>query len=98
MAKYWFARQFPLSEPKATRVGPVSTEGLMVVTFFAAALIAGAAGLLIFTFAYHIPLIGIGLLFGFGLVGLAVFMVAVAMRSDHQHTVAEYKSGQVRQP
>jgi len=98
MARYWFARQFPLSEPKATRVGPVSTEGLMVVTFFAAALIAGAAGLFLFAFTYGAPLLGFGLFLCFALVGTAVLVVAVAMRSDKQHTVAEYKSGQVRQP
>lgn len=98
MAKYWFARQFPLSEPKATRMGPVSTEGLMVVTFFAASLIAGAAGLFLFAFTYGAPLFGFGLLLCFALVGTAVLVGAVATRSDNQHTVAEYKSGQVRQP
>ncbi|WP_421759722.1 hypothetical protein [Devosia sp.] len=98
MSKYWFARRFPLTEPKATRMGAVSTEGKMVVTLFAGALLAGAVGLFLFSFGYREPFIGIVTFFGFAIVGTAVYLVAVARKGDTQHTVDEYKSGRVRQP
>ena len=95
MNKYWFARRFPLNEPNANRMEPVSIEGWMVVTFLAGAMIAGAAGLFALSFTYGAPLMGLVILFGFAAVGIAAFLVAVSLRGDRQHTIDEYKSGRV---
>ena len=98
MSKYWFARRYPLTEPNATRMGPVSTEGLMVVTFFAACLLAGFVGMFIFSFTYLAPVLGLVVLVLFAAVGTGAFLAAVNWRGDKQHTIEEYKSGRVRQP
>ena len=98
MAKYWFARQYPLSEAGATRMAPINNTGRMVVTFFGGCLLAGAAGLIIFSFTYRAPFIGVITLLGFGLVGLVALLVSVARKGDTRHTVEEYKSGRVVNP
>lgn len=94
-SRYWFARKFPVTEPKATRMSPVSTEGLMVVTFFVAALLAGAAGLLLYTLAFRAPALGFVVFVTFVLAGTAVFVAALKWRGDTQHTADEYKSGRI---
>jgi hypothetical protein len=48
--RYWFARSFPLSEPKSTRMAPVSSEGWAVVALFVGCLVAGVVGLATFAF------------------------------------------------
>lgn len=98
MAKYWFARQYPLSEAGATRMAPINSRGWMVVTFFGGCLLAGAAGLVVFSFTYRAPFIGVITLLGFGLVGLVALLVSVARKGDTLHTVDEYKSGRVVNP
>lgn len=45
MAKYWFARRFPVDQPQNNRMAPVSSEGWAVVTLFVGCLVAGAVGL-----------------------------------------------------
>ena len=96
MAKYWFARQYPLSEAGATRMAPINNTGWMVVTFFGGCLVAGAAGLVIFSFTYRAPFIGVITLLVFGVVGLVALLVSVARKGDALHTVDEYKSGRIR--
>lgn len=95
MAKYWFARRFPVSEAKANAVAPVTSEGWMVVTFFGACLLAGAAGLVIFSFGYREPLLGVIVLLGFAMVGVVTFLVSAVRKGDQQHTVDDYRQGRV---
>lgn len=95
MAKYWFARRFPVSDAKANAVAPVSSEGWMVVTFFGASLLAGATGLATLSFGYREPFLGVIVLIGFALVGTVTFLVSAVKKSDQQHTVDEYKQGRV---
>jgi hypothetical protein len=98
MAKYWFARQYPLSEAGATRMAPINGSGWMVVTFLGSCLLAGAAGLVVFSFTFRAPFIGVMALLGFGAVGLAALLVATMRKGDKLHTVEEYKSGRVVNP
>ena len=95
MRKYWFARQFPLTEANNTRMMPVTGAGWAVVMLLAGCLIAGLAGLIVFSFTYRAPFIGVATFVGFALVGTVAFVLAMKWRGDTAHTVAEYRSGQV---
>jgi hypothetical protein len=95
MSRFWFARQFPLTEPQNTRMSPVSAAGWAVVSLFAGCLIAGLAGLVLFSFVYRAPFVGFVTFAGFALAGLALFVLAVKLKGDTQHTVAEHRGGRV---
>ena len=95
MSNFWFARQFPLTEPQNTRMSPVTAAGWAVVSLFAGSLIAGLVGLVLFSFVYRAPFVGFLTFGGFAVVGLTVFVLAVKLKGDKQHTVAEYRGGRV---
>ena len=95
--RYWFARRFPVSEIKADRMGPISTEGWAVVGLFIGCMVAGAAGLFTFAFAYRSPFLGVVTMAVFALVGGIAFIGAAYLRGDKVHTVEDYKSGRVKQ-
>ncbi|WP_395820049.1 hypothetical protein [Devosia sp.] len=97
MSRYWFARSFPLSEPKATRMAPVSGEGWAVVALFVGCLVAGVVGLATFAFTYRQPGVGVVTLLGFTVVGAAALIAAIRLRGDRAHTTEEYRLGKVRQ-
>lgn len=95
--RYWFARRFPVSETKADRMGPISTEGWAVVGLFIGCMVAGAVGLFTFAFAYRSPFLGVVTLVAFALVGGIAFISLALLKGDKLHTVEDYKSGRVKQ-
>ncbi len=95
--RYWFARRFPVTEVNANRMGPVSTEGWMVVALFVGCMIAGAVGLFLFAFYFGVPVVGIVVMLVFGLAGGAAFLVLAGAKGDRQHTIEDYRSGRVKQ-
>lgn len=95
MSKFWFARQFPLTEPHNTRMSPVTAAGWAVVSLFAGSLIAGLVGLVLFSFVYRAPFVGFLTFGGFAVVGMAVFVLAVKFKGDAAHTVEDYRAGRV---
>ena len=96
MAKYWFARRFPVDQPQNNRMGPVSSEGWAVVTLFVGCLVAGAVGLFLFSFAYRAPFIGVVTMAVFAIVGAGAFIWLAYAKGDKKHTVDDYKAGRVR--
>lgn len=96
MAKYWFARRYPLTEVRNTRMAPVTSEGWAVVAFFAGCLVAGGVGMFLFSLVYRQPAIGIGTMIVFAIVGSATFIGLAYAKGDKQHTVDDYKAGRVR--
>lgn len=98
MNKYWFARRFPVTEIKANRMAPISTEGWAVVGLFVGCLVAGAVGLFTFSFTYRSPFLGVVTMAVFALVGGIAFISLALLKGDTVHTVEEYKSGRVKQP
>lgn len=96
MTRYWFARQFPLTEAGNTRMMPVSAAGWAVVMLLAGCLIAGLAGLIVFSFSYRSPFVGLLTFIGFAAIGTVAFALAVKFKGDTQHTVAEYRAGNVK--
>jgi len=93
--EFWFARRFPVGNPR-NAVAPVTREGRMVALGFVAAMLAGAA---------------IGAVVGLGgnlVLGIATFAViagaagfafiAIAQKkTDRNHTVEDYQAGRVGQ-
>lgn len=96
MAKYWFARRFPVDQVQNNRMGPVSSEGWAVVALFAGCMIAGAAGLFLFSFAYRQPFVGVVTMAVFAIAGAAAFISLAYIKGDKNHTVDDYKAGRVR--
>ena len=75
MARYWFARRFPVAEVQNNRMAPVSSEGWAVVALFAGCMVAGAVGLFLFSFAYRQPFIGVVTMAVFAIGGAAIGVV-----------------------
>ena len=98
MAKYWFARRFPVEQVKADRMAPVNSEGWAVVAFFVGCMVAGAVGLFVFSFAYREPFIGVVTMVIFAIVGAGTFTWLANVRGDKQHTVDDYRSRRVINP
>ncbi len=96
MAKYWFARRFPVTEVNANRMGPVSREGWMVVWAFVAAMVLGAVALLVASFVFRQPAVGFVIFLMLSSLGMTSFLTLAAQRGDKNHTVEDYKSGRVK--
>lgn len=94
MAKYWFARRFPL-EVGGDRMDPISREGWLVVWAFVAAMVLGAVALFVFTLAFQKPLIGFIILLVFASLGMTGLLMLAQQRGDKRHTVDDYKQGRV---
>jgi hypothetical protein len=95
MAKYWFARRFPVSEVNANRMGPISREGWLVVWSFVASMVLGAIGLVVASFAFRQPMIGFIILLILSSLGMTAFLTLAYQKGDKLHTVDDYKSGKV---
>jgi predicted permease len=95
MAKFWFARKFPVSQVNANRMEPVSREGWIVVWSFVAAMVIGALALFIAAFAFRQPAVGFVIFLLLASFGMTAFLTLAAQRGDKNHTVEDYKSGRV---
>ena len=96
MAKYWFARRFPVDQVQNNRMAPISSEGWAVVALFAGCMVAGAVGLFLFSFAYREPFIGVVTMAVFAIAGAAAFIALASIKGDKNHTIDDYKAGRVR--
>jgi hypothetical protein len=59
-------------------------------------MIAGAAGLFLFSFAYRQPFVGVVTMAVFAIAGAAAFISLAYIKGDKNHTVDDYKAGRVR--
>ena len=96
MGQYWFARKFPVEQVGNNLMVPVSSRGWAVVALLGGCLVAGAVGLLLFSFAYRQPFAGVLTFAGFLFVGAVAFITLVNLKGDKAHTVDDYKAGRVR--
>jgi len=94
MARYWFARRFPV-EVGGDRMSPISREGWIVVWSFVAAMALGAVALFVFTLVFQKPLIGFIILLVLASLGMTAFLMLAQQRGDKQHTADDYKQGRV---
>ena len=94
MAKYWFARRFPL-EVGGDRMSPISREGWLVVWSFVASLVVGFVAMLLFTVVFQKPLIGFIILLVLASLGMTAFLMLAQQRGDKRHTAEDYKQGRV---
>jgi len=92
--EYWFARRFPLSDPRRS-YAPVHWKGFAVVGIFVAALVIGAAA-----FAWMAALgylIQGAIVFALAaLVGGGWFVVVAQAKGDKTRTVDEYRKAPPR--
>jgi hypothetical protein len=92
--KYWFARRYPVGNPRSS-VGPISTEGWLMAAAFVLDMLAGAV--VFFYFASIGETVLGGLLFGvLAAAGAGALVFLASRKSDQQHTIDDYKSGRVR--
>ena len=93
MSEYWFARRFPVGNPR-NAIAPVSREGRLVALGFGVAMLVGGvigafiamsgeAVLGVATFAVIAGLAG------------GAFITIAAKKGDRNHTVDDYKNGAV---
>lgn len=93
--EYWFARRFPVGNPR-NAMAPVSPEGYRVVYTFIGAAVGGLLLWIIFA------------MMGQWLAGIIVFILgaggggwyfiqATQGKGDHQHTIEDYRAGRVGQ-
>jgi hypothetical protein len=98
--KYWFARRFPVGNPR-NKMAPISPEGHRVVGAFVGAMVGGAAGWAVLSlFSIWVPflwVLGIVIFVAASAWGGWYFITQAQARGDHQHTVEDYKSGRVKQ-
>ena len=94
MAKYWFARRFPV-EVGGDRMSPISQEGWLVVWSFVGSLVLGFAALALFTLVFQKPLIGFITLLMLASLGMSAFLMLAQQRGDKRHTAEDYKQGRV---
>ncbi|OEO32464.1 hypothetical protein VW23_011645 [Devosia insulae DS-56] len=93
MAKYWFARRFPVGHPR-NAMGPVSREGWLVAWAFVASMAIGGLGFLGLALTGS-PLLGIAIFVVLAASGMGLFISLAGRRGDTQHTVEDYRSGRV---
>jgi hypothetical protein len=88
---YWFARRFPVGDPRDS-MAPVSPEGRRIVWTFLAAMVVGAlSALLLSLVGMWVP--GLVVFAAAAMAGGGYFIAMSVRHGDKQHTVAEYRSG-----
>src|SRR5690349_8189366 len=96
--KYWFARRFPVGNPRSS-MSPVTPEGYQVVYTFIKWMLGGAvAAGVVAALGLWVPYLWV--LAPFVFAGCAAyggwyFISQAYKRGDHQHTVDDYKAGRV---
>lgn len=93
VAKYWFARRFPVGHPR-NAMAPISREGWLVVWAFVASLAIGALGFLGLTLSGS-PLLGIVIFVVLAASGMGLFVGLASRKGDAQRTVEDYRLGRV---
>ena len=91
--RYWFARRFPVSDPRRS-VAPVSVEGWIMVGAFVFDMIAGAA-LFLWLATIDQPFIGVMAFLVLTVSGWGALMFLISRKADQQHTVEDYRTGRV---
>jgi hydrogenase/urease accessory protein HupE len=93
MAKYWFARRFPVGHPR-NAMAPISREGWLVVVAFVASLAIGALGFLGLALSGSL-LLGVAIFVVLAASGLGLFVSLASRKGDAQHTAEDYRAGRV---
>ncbi|MDB5505635.1 MAG: hypothetical protein JWR75_273 [Devosia sp.] len=91
--EYWFARRFPVGNPR-NNLAPVSRKALRVVGVFVAGMVLGGLMFLLLGLSgqFVVGAIIFALLAG---ASGGYFITKAASMGDKSHTVADYKAGRV---
>lgn len=93
MAKYWFARRFPVGHPRNT-MGPISRGGWLVACAFIASMAVGGLAFLGLALSGS-PLLGIAIFVVLAATGMGTFITLSYRKGDTGHTVEDYRLGRV---
>ncbi|CAN7462376.1 hypothetical protein LJR016_003039 [Devosia sp. LjRoot16] len=93
MAKYWFARRFPVGHPR-NAMTPVSREGWLVAWAFVASMAVGGLAFLGLALAGS-ALLGIAIFVVLAASGMGLFIGLASRKGDALHTAEDYRSGRV---
>ena len=91
-SEFWFARRFPVGNPR-NAVAPVTKEGRMVALgFVAAMLVGGAIGAVVMATGGNVVLGVATFAVIAGAAGFA-FIAIAGKKTDRNHTVDDYRAG-----
>lgn len=93
-AEYWFARRFPLTDPRRS-VAPVHWKGFAVSGIFVAALLIGAIGFAWMAANGYLVQGAVAFLVA-ALLGGGWFIIVATAKADHKQTVEDYKKAAAR--
>lgn len=93
--EFWFARRFPLGDPRQA-YGPVHWKGWASVFVFIAAIMAGAVYFAWDAMIEQNFIQGLAVFLVAGFVGTAWYMLVVRANCDTLNTVADYRKGKPR--
>ncbi|MGD9739748.1 MAG: hypothetical protein AB7O56_15350 [Bauldia sp.] len=94
MSDYWFARRYPIGDPR-NAVGPVTREGRLVALAFVAAMAAGAVVFAVMAIAGEF-ILGAATFAVIAGLGGGGFIIAAQQKLDRNHTVEDYRTGRVQ--
>lgn len=92
--EYWFARRFPLSDPRRS-VAPVHWKGFAVAGIFVAALLIGAIAFAWMGASGYL-MQGAVVFLAAAFVGGGWFITVATSKADHKRTVEDYRKAQPR--
>jgi len=90
MSRHWFARRFPVGDPR-NAMAPVSREGHLVAWAFVGAMALGAIGFGLFALA-NLFVVGMIFFVGIAAVAATAFILIASARGDTARTVADYRN------
>lgn len=88
--EYWFARRFPIGNPRGS-MSPVHWKGNLMFGVFAASMALGAFGFALAAVAGQFAW-GVIVFAALAAMGAGILFFAVATRGDQTKTVADYRS------
>ena len=89
MSEFWFARRFPIGNPR-NAMAPVSPEGWRVVWIFVGCMVGGAVLALVLA-ALGAYILGFVAFVGLAIAGAWYFIKTANARGDTTRTVDDYK-------
>ncbi len=87
--EYWFARRFPVGNPRAA-VAPINATGRLVTLAFVCAMVVGAISMLSLSIL-GLWLYGIVIFVSVSAVAGGLFLMAILSRTDRTRTVEDYR-------
>lgn len=89
MTEYWFARRFPVGNPR-NAMGPVHWKGYAIVAVYVTLLVLGGIAFAWFGASGQL-ILGATIFAGAAVVGASLFIGLSSAKGDKTRTIAEYR-------